>query len=206
MNLKNMFEVFFISIFFYIFVGNKIIMKNIHILPTDNPSRVYSKDGNYKLDSDTMSMDWYISSAGYRPQNLYITSDDEIKVGDWCIDEDGLMKCTAHAGAMNHYFQKIILTTDADLIKDGVQAIDDEFLEWFIKNPSCEEVELGKTNKLIDNYTEKDEDKWEVKYHIYIPKEQDKKLYNEEEVINILVEFSAEMKNISNITKWFEKY
>jgi hypothetical protein len=36
---------------------------------------------------------------------------------------------------------KIILTTDQDLIKDGVQAIDDEFLEWFVKNPSCEEVE-----------------------------------------------------------------
>jgi len=123
-------------------VGNKIIMKNIHILPTDNPSRVYSKDGNYKLDSDTMSMDWYISSAGYRPQNLYITSDDEIKVGDWCIDEDGLMKCTAHAGAMNHYFQKIILTTDADLIKDGVQTIPEKFLEWFAKNPSCEEVNV----------------------------------------------------------------
>jgi len=27
--------------------------------------------------------------------------------------------------------KKIILTTDQDLIKDGVQSIDDEFLEWF---------------------------------------------------------------------------
>jgi hypothetical protein len=32
------------------------------------------------------------------------------------------------------------MTTDQDLIKDGVQAIDDEFLEWFVQNPSCEEV------------------------------------------------------------------
>jgi hypothetical protein len=39
--------------------------------------------------------------------------------------------------------KKIILTTDQDLIKDGVQAIDDEFLEWFTNNPSCEEVEVG---------------------------------------------------------------
>jgi hypothetical protein len=30
--------------------------------------------------------------------------------------------------------QKIILTTDLDLIKDGVQSIDNEFLEWFVKN------------------------------------------------------------------------
>ena len=28
------------------------------------------------------------------------------------------------------------------LIKDGVQAIDDEFLEWFVKNPNCEEIEV----------------------------------------------------------------
>jgi hypothetical protein len=41
--------------------------------------------------------------------------------------------------------KKIILTTDQDLIKDGVQSIDDEFLEWFVKNPSCEEVEIEKT-------------------------------------------------------------
>jgi hypothetical protein len=40
--------------------------------------------------------------------------------------------------------KKIILTTDQDLIKDGVQAIPDEFLEWFVKNPSCEEVEVEK--------------------------------------------------------------
>jgi hypothetical protein len=40
---------------------------------------------------------------------------------------------------------KIILTTDPNLIKEGVQAIDDEFLEWFVKNPSCEEVEVEKT-------------------------------------------------------------
>jgi hypothetical protein len=38
--------------------------------------------------------------------------------------------------------KKIILTTDQDLIKDGVQEINDEFLEWFVKNPSCEEVKV----------------------------------------------------------------
>ena len=28
------------------------------------------------------------------------------------------------------------------MIQNGVQAIDDKFLEWFVKNPSCEEVEI----------------------------------------------------------------
>ena len=39
--------------------------------------------------------------------------------------------------------KKIILTTNQDLINDGVQAIDDEFLEWFVKNPNCNRVEIS---------------------------------------------------------------
>jgi len=64
--------------------------------------------------------------------------------------------------------KKIILTTDQDLIKDGVQAIDDEFLEWFVKNPSCEWVEvekisLGKVEGTTMSVS---------KYKIIIPKEE----------------------------------
>jgi hypothetical protein len=39
-------------------------------------------------------------------------------------------------------YKKIILTTDQDLIANGVQSIDDEFLEWFVNNPNCEWVEV----------------------------------------------------------------
>ena len=39
-------------------------------------------------------------------------------------------------------YKEILLSTDIELQKDGVHAIDDEFLEWFVKNPSCEEVEV----------------------------------------------------------------
>jgi hypothetical protein len=39
---------------------------------------------------------------------------------------------------------KIILTTNKLLIKDGVQAIDDTFLEWFVNNPSCEYVDINR--------------------------------------------------------------
>jgi hypothetical protein len=68
--------------------------------------------------------------------------------------------------------KKIILTTDQDLIKDGVQAIDDEFLEWFVKNSSCERVEIDDINN-----------KWHKEngsivsvsvYKIIIPKEEPK--------------------------------
>ena len=81
-------------------------------------------------------------------KELFITSDEEIKIGTWILDnilankkpikvtkellEDGLLKED----------KKIILTTDLELQKEGVQAIDDEFLEWFVKNPSCAEVKI----------------------------------------------------------------
>jgi hypothetical protein len=67
-------------------------------------------------------------------------------------------------------WKKILMTTDPELIKDGIQEIEDLFLVWFVKNPTFDEIEIGKTNKLIDNYADEEKEKWEVKYHIYIPK------------------------------------
>ena len=83
-------------------------------------------------------------------KELFITSDEEIKDGDWIFDNfakinlvQKIRKCDFDS---SHYrngnWKKIILTTDQDLIKDSVQAIDDDFLEWFVKNPSCERVEV----------------------------------------------------------------
>jgi hypothetical protein len=117
-------------------------MKNIHILPTDQPSRLYAKDGNYKLANSTMSMDWYISSVGYKPYNIYITSDEAIEEGvnQWYLDKF-LNKPMNSGGAQYGEKQNvIILTTDPTLIEDGVQSIEDDFLKWFVKNSSCEFV------------------------------------------------------------------
>jgi hypothetical protein len=38
--------------------------------------------------------------------------------------------------------KKIILTTDQDLIAEGIQPIDDTFLQWFVNNSSCEFVDV----------------------------------------------------------------
>lgn len=54
---------------------------------------------------------------------IYITNNEDIKVGDWVLDEDGILKCTDHAGSMNHYFNKIEFTNDPKLIKDGIKSI-----------------------------------------------------------------------------------
>ena len=138
-------------------------MKNIHILPTDKPSR---------LVIDTIENKLYLQSILHEKtvnvltQNIYITSDEEIKEGDWCYDLDTKyvkIKQSWENSHLDFNCKKIILTTDQDLIKDGVQAIDDEFLEWFVKNPSCEWVEIELFPKFSNNL-----------YGIIIPKEEPK--------------------------------
>ena len=85
-------------------------------------------------------------------KELFITSNEEIKEGDWFISlySNSIQRELKLDWTLNKdAYKKIILTTDQDLIKNGVQAIDDEFLEWFVKNPSCEEVETVFNNRGI---------------------------------------------------------
>jgi hypothetical protein len=118
-------------------------MKNIHLLPTDKPSCKLqkTKHDNFFLSNEIKSY------SDCTSQNIYITSDEEIKEKDWCYYENGdlkgIHKVVNGQRPKTMFLKKIILTTDQELISDGVQAIDDEFLEWFVKNPSCEEVEVG---------------------------------------------------------------
>ena len=112
-------------------------MKNIHLIPTDKPSRLYEFGGEYHLQIK--------SQENFRNQNIYITNDETIKEGDWfMIFTNKKPVAPSKAGLFDSNCKKIILTTDRDLIADGVQAIDDTFLEWFVKNPSCESVEVFK--------------------------------------------------------------
>ena len=148
-------------------------MKNLHILPTDKPSRLYkSKITQDVFISDNMSQH---GDATYNV-NVYITSDEEIKEGDYFLyDETEIRYKTngteyhgrdlCHISGNRRYpvnkSKKIILTTDQSL--DGVQKIDDDFLQWFVKNPSCEEVDL-------DTFSMGDK----VLYNVVFPKEEQK--------------------------------
>ena len=146
-------------------------MRNIQVLPTDKPSRLYEFGGNYHLQE--------IPQENFRGHNIYITSDEEIKKGNWYLEEKSKFNprklISEEWGDGQHFktfnqkgFRKIILTTDTDLIADGVQAIDDSFLEWFVNNPSCEWAEVQKWSSLAEcGYS----------YHIIIPKEEPKKIY-----------------------------
>jgi hypothetical protein len=125
-------------------------MKNIHILPTDKPSRLinYLKDNSWDLFSSPMPKVKEVEC-----KNIYITSDEEIKEGNWFISGGLLWKANNNIQLINHKKdKKIILTTNQELIKDGIQPILDDFLEWFVKNPSCEEVELDIETELDAYY------------------------------------------------------
>jgi hypothetical protein len=211
------------------------VMKNIHVLPTENSSRLsYNKDGVLELHR----LQWRKNT-----QNIYITSDEEIKEGEWCTDGIYIIQATPKLVNGQGLFdrrdwRKIILTTDQDLIKDGVQAIDDEFLEWFVKNPSCEFVEVDESKYFDGSHGE---------YIIIIPQEEPKqetleeaaeswlksktllktsqapglligftegakwqqeRMYSEEEVLELLLKSKIETSNLyyEDIKEWFEQF
>ena len=135
-------------------------MKNIHILPTDKGTGCLAKSPNsqYYVVSDHNR-----GISDHIDYNIYITSDEEgIYDKDYYLYEGSAFQ--ARPRDEGNFKNKIILTTDQDLIKDDVQAIDDDFLEWFIKKPSCEYI---KTEKWLD-------DEGKVLYSRIIPKEEPK--------------------------------
>jgi hypothetical protein len=160
-------------------------MKNIHVLPTDKPSRL-QKFINYVVDKIEFEL---CSKAEFfnKGQHIYITDNSEIIEGDWCyhieLKDDKVDRCyqvtkyhtwTNNGVDKTRKFKKIILTTDPDLIADGVQAIDDEFLEWFVKNPSCEYVKITK-DKIRQDKEFNDISHWNIyEYKIIIPQEEPK--------------------------------
>jgi hypothetical protein len=141
-------------------------MKNIHIIQTDKPSRLWTNNLKRRLVLDEFPFHHPTNIA----KNIYITSDEEIKDGDWMIrgNEQPTLVTPNFFWDFGVRYYKIILTTDQDLIKDGVQSIDDEFLEWFVKNPSCEEVDTIYEPKNFFDIKKG----WE--YKIIIPKDYSK--------------------------------
>jgi len=166
-------------------------MKNIHVLPTDKPSRLVTFFTNkFHLCKEILPIQ---DEEQY--QHIYITNSEEIKEGTivkipcgvgkvkelhWKYGNDnpsyivedlfvyklryGQKEGELQTNSFRHEdVKKIILTDNTDLIKDGVQSIDDDFLEWFVKNPSCELVE-------VEGHIYKGQD--ETEYKIIIPKEE----------------------------------
>jgi hypothetical protein len=191
--------------------------RNLWVIPTDKPTYLYEMEGKFHL-SDKFEK----GNDFWHNQNIYITSDEEIKEGYHVFNT----KNNHYGGVVNKnnlsdarllsYIKKIILTTDQALISktcvhnfvniindgfqctkckkhvlrskitvsdttEGVQAIDNEFLEWFVKNPSCESVGIEKEccgqcdERLCEiKDLQREETIYNTFYKIIIPKEEPK--------------------------------
>ena len=153
-------------------------MKNLHVLPTNKPSRLQRCASSEWFDISKESL----IDDRWKYQNIYITNNEKLPY-DSTIFHTGAFYHRDFGGDIHiinkdtHYpnpnfCKRIILTTDESLFKYGVQPIDDEFLEWFVKNPSCESVEVNKEwneERIIDN-----KDIGDYSYKIIIPTEEPK--------------------------------
>jgi hypothetical protein len=148
-------------------------MKNIHLLRTDKPSRIRLGNNKNFVIANFEQSSIRSKNDSYTNQHIYITSDEFIEEGDFglnlstknIVQYDGIK-------ALYSYYKKIILTTDQDLIKDGVQAIDDEFLEWFVKNPNCEFVKASELSIFDPDTNESAHCKWEYDLPQEEPKQE----------------------------------
>lgn len=132
-------------------------MKNIYVLPTDKPSRLFNCFGKLEIGEFCATRE----DLQVTNQHIYITSTEEIMdcncyvinvIGDEDtkryvfkpieVTEDYVRKEPMVTYPSGGWCEKVVLTTDPDLINDGVQSIPDEFLEWFVDNPTFDNVEL----------------------------------------------------------------
>jgi hypothetical protein len=162
-------------------------MKNIHVLPTDKPSRLWTNNLKRRFELDEFPSQHPTGIA----KNIYITNSEEIKANVYALINGVLCKTEIKEGKIvsrqlsggatmdicKSEYLEVILTDNKDLINDGVQKIDNEFLEWFVKNQSCEFVEVNKMcYGALTGFSNSG-------YKIIIPKkEQNKQMYSEEDM------------------------
>jgi len=161
--------------------------KNIFLLPTKESHLFYHdciKNYSYKIDKYNKCKE----TKCKHPQNIYITNDEKVEIGEYGLGYAHGIKNGVGSGwflfkhdgsnqaklnALCTDTKKVIITNDSELIKDGVQAVDDGFLVWFVDNPNSKVVKIekeqvnnkpGSSYSTITNY----------KYKIIIPKEETK--------------------------------
>lgn len=184
-------------------------MKNIHILPTEESGLWFYKGiKDFLLTGLTVNR-----STNIDPQHIYITSDEEIKEGDWVYDETSeelVYQVNVLPIPKEYPWQKIILTNNPQLIADGVQEVSEEFLEWFVENPNTEFVKITHTE--VWRAYELGGAILVEQYRIIIPQEENLQEYEEEVECNtcgylmdLLSDNSIYVCNNSECTSCYEE-
>jgi hypothetical protein len=157
-------------------------MKNVHLIPTDKPSRL----GRF-VDTGNL----FLRTPNDLPRgenvNVYITYDSKIREGYYLDLTHNIVMKSVFYPSSDKNCKKIILTTDPILIQSGVQEIDEDFLEWLVQNPSCDSVkiDLVPVNEFGSEITVGGYGFDKFKYKI-IPKEEPKQETLEEAAKNYL--------------------
>jgi hypothetical protein len=182
--------------------------KNIWLLPTNEPSRLVQKriTNEIKLSSLNNPQLW-------NNVNIYITNNEIIKEGDYIFysinkvvgkvlelgrrtsngESIPVVYCKETGSIDTEDCKKIILNTNPKLIKDSVQAIPDDFLEWFVNNSSCDFVEVE----------EHEIDTWDLTvngYKIIIPKVSKPTAMENKTPIQEAIDKIKEISNNENTT------
>jgi hypothetical protein len=194
-------------------------MKNIHVIPTNKEPvkgdlllrHIWKGEANeciswWRYNDTTMYGDTLVYTtlngsfmdvpSSFKVQNIYITSDEEIKELDYGLIGNEVMSYhQMHKKWGMPQGKKIILTDNKDLIKDGVQSIDDEFLEWFVKNPSCDSIKKEYRIEFPQRETKQE-----------ILEEAAKILYSEVDMINYALYIHEEKDNLLPPYEWFKQF
>ena len=166
---------------------------NVIVLPT--------KDENTRVGKFIDTQSFVLRSENDIPRgvphHIFIISDEEIK-DCWVLNlhTNEIYFLKGYYG-IQPFAKKIILTTDQSL--DGVQAIDDEFLKWFVQNPSCKSVDL-------DTFSMGDK----VLYNVVFPKEEPKQEYKSECIcenscrgfVNVKCKQLKKQETLEEAAKW----
>ena len=130
-------------------------MKNLNLLPTDKPSRLSDCHDNKLHLDDVRYLKNYL--------NIYITSDEQFKDGEYgvCLnlirkgfkshqavfkmDSEQRQAMENLGGQVKAEVLKVVLTTDQDLIADGVEQISEDTLLKIV-----EHINSGKNIESFD--------------------------------------------------------
>jgi hypothetical protein len=156
-------------------------MKNIFLIPTERQTNLVRIWYNVEKTAFSFRINAEVNDSYKEYVNIYITDEEELKEGDYIFETDINTVNTADKDySRNEFDFKIVLTNDTTLIEDGVQTIDDDFLEWFVKNPSCKEVEVEFETLWLNKrfggtwqpFPDEDATRKKRNYKIVIPKEE----------------------------------
>ena len=122
-------------------------MKNIFLIPTPNESRLWRDLSSNKLRFDNISTPNSNECTKCSNEYMYITTDSKFVRDEYITDGIEVIKATpklvnAQGLVDRRDWKKILMTTDPELIKDGVHPIGEDFLQWFVENPTCIKVEV----------------------------------------------------------------